>query len=222
MNKQRPISRSIERAILALPRLRMRRASRRKLSAALTALDQVSTAATKVAKHGTAEALHLYEVSKFFIVYVADLTVLTRDMACHPDWWASRLYARLLAMTMLEFVEDVPQVLGKRFRESLKAVAPADVHSKRVSGITKQLSDFRKKHETLLRQIRRISAAHRDHDANLLLSVIEEININSLVKMATELQDLQTDFSGAMADVFQSIDVVREVMKRFSVDRPSL
>lgn len=219
MSRQGPLLHLIESAILAAPRRRLRKASRKKLDAAVRALEQVRATRTKLAKYDMPDVLELYDVSQFCIMYAADLTVLTRDMACRRDWWENHLYARLLAMTMLECVEDLPAVLGKKFRKSLASVVPDDGHRQRLSKITKRLSDFRKRHESQLRDIRRVAAAHRDHDPNLLISLIEKLDIQELITMAGELQDLQTEFAQAMTDVFLGINAVREVLKCFS--RPS-
>ena len=162
------------------------------------------------------DVLELYDVSQFCIMYAADLTILIRDMACSRDWWEERLYARLLAMTMLECAEDLPAVLGKKFRESLVAVVPGDPHRQRLSKISKHLSNFRKRHERELRDIRKIAAAHRDHDPRVLMLLIEQLDTRKLTATADELQDLQTEFARAMTDVFLGINAVREVLKSFS------
>lgn len=195
----------IQSAILAAPRRRLRKASRKKLNAAVRALEQVREARISLTKHDMPDVLQLYDVSQFCIMYAADLTVLTRDMACRRDWWETRLYARLLAMIMLECAEDLPSVLGKGFRKSLAAVVPDDRHRQRLSEITRRLSDFRKRHEIELRHIRQIAAAHRDHDPNLVISLVDELNLQELITMAAELEDLQTEFSRAITDVFQGI-----------------
>lgn len=221
MSRPTSLRHFIESVILAAPRRRLRKASRKKLNAAVRALEQVRETRITLAKYDMPDVLHLYDVSQFCIMYAADLTVLTRDMACRRDWWENRLYARLLAMTMLECAEDLPTVLGKGFRKSLAAVVPDDRHRQRLSEITSRLSDFRKRHERALRDIRRIAAAHRDHDPNLLMSLIDGLDIQKLIAMAGELQDLQTEFANAMTDVFLSINALREVLRSFSRSRSS-
>ena len=216
MNKPGPLPHFIESVILAIPKSRLRKASRTKLKAAVRALKQVRETRAKLTKYNMPDVLVLYDVSQFCIMYAADLTVLTRDMICREDSWESRLYARLLAMTMLECAEDLPAVLGKKFRQSLAAVVPDDRHRRRLSEITKRLSDFRKRHERELRHIRRIAAAHRDHDPNLLISMIEQLDTQRLMTIAGELHDLQTEFARAMTEVFLSVNSVREVLKSFS------
>lgn len=183
-----------------------------KLRATMRALEQIRQTRTTLVEHDLRDLLILYDASQFCVMYAADLTILTRDMMCKSEWWESRLYARLLAMTMLECAEDLPTVLGHKFRKSLEAVA-RDEHRQRLSGITRQLSGFRKRHESELKNIRHIAAAHRDHDPNRLMGVIDALDTSRLLAMGRELHDLETQFSLAMADVFFGINPVREVLK---------
>jgi len=206
----------IESAILAAPRHKLRMASRKKLGAAVTALHQVRETRIKLAKYNMPDVLQLYDASQFCIAYAADLTVLTRDMACARDWWEERLYARLLALTMLECVEDLPVILGKKFRNSLAAVVPNNEYKQRLSKISSNLSAFKNRHDRELRHIRQIAAAHRDHDPNVLISLIEQLDMKKLMKMAGALHDLQTEFARAMTKVFLNINAVKEVLKAFS------
>ena len=210
------LMRAIERVILARPRWGMRRNSSRKLQAALGAIEQCANTRAKLAQYNMPDVLRLFDASLFCLMYDADLTVLSRDMTCRTDWWESRLYGRLLAMTMLECVEDIPAVLGKSFRESLAAVVSAQVHLKRVSEISKNLSDFRKQHEKELRQIRQVAAAHRDHNAKLLATLIEGLDIRGLMRLAGQLNDMLCAFACAMTQVLLEMNVVKEILKSFS------
>src|SRR5438552_13658312 len=112
----------MEKAILALPRRRFRQAAKKKLAAAAYAMTEVNNTRKKLEKYRISDVLCLYDAAQFCIMFDADLSVLARDMCCTSDWWQSRLYGRLLAMTMLECVEDIPAVLGKRFREALRTL----------------------------------------------------------------------------------------------------
>jgi hypothetical protein len=204
---------AIERMILAVPRRGMRKNAAKKLRAAVGAIDQCIKTRGKLAKYKMPDVLRLYDASIFCLMYDADLTVLSRDMTCRSDWWESRLYGRLLAMTMLECVEDIPAVLGKKFRNSLAVVVLDVSHQSRVAFISKSLSDFCKRHGKELRHVRTIAAAHRDHDAGVQAAVIEELDIRALIKMAGELNDLLGSLARAMTNIFLQINAVRELLR---------
>jgi len=83
---------------------------------------------------------------------------------------AQKLYARLLAMTLVECVEDITQLLGKEFRKSLdKAIAKND-HKQKLNPIVKALTEFKKKART--RSSRHTQHCRRTQDQDAGTSVI--------------------------------------------------
>jgi len=197
----------------------MRKKAGKKIRAGVDALGKCIETRKKLAQYSVPEVLCLYDAAQFCLMYDVDLTVLSRDMTCARNWWETRLYGRLLAMTMLECVEDLPAVLGKRFRASVVGIVPNAPHLQRLSDITKRLSEFRKCHEKDLRHVRTIAAAHRDHDPALQVSVIETLDIPKLMRMAGELNDLLGAFVREMTQVLLRMNVTREVLKSFSKKR---
>src|SRR5438046_7034134 len=110
MPNQSVVHQLLERAILALPRRRFRKATKRKLAAAAYALREVVKTRKKLEKYRISDVLCLYDAAQFCIMFDADLSVLARDMCCTSDWWQSRLYGRLLAMTMLRSEEHTSEL----------------------------------------------------------------------------------------------------------------
>jgi hypothetical protein len=216
------VLRVTERVILALPRRGMRKNAGRKIRAAVEALDECIQTREKLAHYNVPDVVRLYDAAQFCVMYEADLTVLSRDMTCTTDWWETRLYGRLLAMTMLECAEDVPAVLGRDFRASLAAVVPEAPHLRRISDITKSLSEFRKRHEKKLRHVRTLVAAHRDHNPTLQFSVIETLDIGRLIGMAGELNDLLAAFIRAMTNALLEMNVVHEILRGLARKRLKL
>ena len=206
----------MESAILTLPRRRFRYATKKKLAAAAYALKEVANTRKKLEKYSVSDVLCLYDAAQFCIMFDADMTILVRDMCCTSDWWQSRLYGRLLAMTMVECVEDIPAVLGKRFRESMRLVVSGDLQRERIIAISKSLSEFRKRNEAELRNVRRTAAAHRDHNVNVQFDVIDKLDLKKLNALSGELNDLLGGLSRAMADAFVNVNIVREMLKSFA------
>ena len=211
MEKPGLLKRLLDRVIPDAPTRLMRKVSAEKLKVVLKGIRELSAVRIKLLEGNMADVLRLFDASQFCLMYEADLTILTRDMCCHSDEWEQRLYGRLLAMTMLECVDDVPTVLGKEFRKSLSAVMSDDMHRQRTNRVSGKLTDFRKRHERRLRSIRQIAAAHRDHDPNLITKVIENIDVSELMLMSVELSDLLAEFARAMGEVIPEIDFLKEL-----------
>jgi len=151
--------------------------------------------------------------------YEADLTILICDTVCRSDRWESHLYGRLLAMTMIECVEDIPQVLGKDFRNALSSVDSDAEKKKRLNEFTSRLADFRKTHEHDLRYVRTIAAAHRDHDVKRQLEVIETIDTRRLMDLSQELIGILVLFTEVMTDVLMEMNVWKQILKKPEVKR---
>ncbi|MBI5384319.1 MAG: hypothetical protein HZA90_06485 [Verrucomicrobia bacterium] len=213
MKQPNILANAIERTILAVPRQSLRWNSRKKLRALLGAMETCIATRAKVSKLNLPDIERLFDASLFCLIYEADLTVLSRDMTCRSAWWDSRLYARLLAMTMLECVEDIPAVLGKSFRQALTNVVTDRVHLQQISKMTGALSDFRKNHEHELREIRQIAAAHRDHDSRLVASSIERLDLRKLTVLSQELGSSLMAFYPTMTEVLLELNILREILR---------
>jgi hypothetical protein len=70
-----------------------------------------------------------------------------------------------------------------------------------------------------LRYIRKVSSAHRDHDPQLIVEVIEKLDILALLQMAQELTTQLDDFSSVMVKVLGEMNIVKEVFKGFSPNK---
>jgi len=92
MQRTNRIHELMEKAILALPRHRCRRATKKKLAAAAYAMTEVNNTRKKLEKYGMSDVLCLYDAAQFCIMFDADLTVLARDMCCTSDWSESTLW----------------------------------------------------------------------------------------------------------------------------------
>jgi hypothetical protein len=209
----------LESAVLAIPRRNFRNESKRKLQAIRKALRTCLNTRSKIEAlemHGVKlpELLKLYDASQFCMMYEADLTILICDMVCRTDRWESHLYGRLLAMTMVECVEDIPQVLGKDFRNALFSVDSDAEKKKRLKEFTSQLIDIRKTHERDLRYVRTVAGAHRDQDVKRQFQVIETIDTRRLMKLAKELIGTLVLFTRLMTDVQRELNVWKLILKK--------
>ena len=153
------------------------------------------------------------------MMYEADLTILVCDTVCRSERWESHLYGRLLAMTMLECVEDIPQVLGKEFRSALFSIDSDAAKKTQLNNFISQLTNFRKTHEHDLRYIRIIAAAHRDHDVKRQLEVIETIDTRRLMDLSKELAGILVLFTRLMTDVLMELNVWKQILKKPDASR---
>jgi len=177
----------------------------RKEEVILGALESISATRQKAEKIQFEHVVRLYNASQFCLICELDLSILVFDLSMADTQWRKKLYARLLAMTLVECVEDITQLLGKEFRLSLdKAIAKND-YKQKLNPIVKALIEFKKKHECDLRDIRNIAAAHRDQDAARQLSAINKINPKTLQNLSLEFVELLLPFNKMMTEVMNDM-----------------
>lgn len=84
---------------------------------------------------------------------------------------------RISAMIIYELIEDIPRILGKKFRESATTITSHDPEiDKDLKEISKAIISLKKeKLASYLKDIRNVSIAHKDHDVKKLLKTIDEV-----------------------------------------------
>jgi len=115
-----------------------------------------------------------------------DISILAHDVLLSPNSWKRKLYCRLLAMTLIESVEDVSQMLGWQFRQTVNAIYNDSALDTRITELTRAMGHFQSKNGKALREIRQTVSAHRDHDANTQLRVIEALDCQKLLYLTAD------------------------------------
>jgi hypothetical protein len=151
----------------------------------------------------------VYNVAQFAFVIQYDISILAHDVLLSPDGWKRKLYSRLLALTLIESVEDVSQMLGWKFRQTVKAIYNDAALDTRIMELTRAMGHFESKHGKALREIRHTVSAHRDHDAKTQLRVIGGLDCQRLLA-------LTADFVAQNRQVLDLLyDLITAAEKRF-------
>ena len=95
--------------------------------------------------------------------------------------------ARQLAVLLYEASNDLPNLLGKEFRGSLKTLLLSGEDLTEFNRITKNLNQFKKSNRLLLNELRNFVGAHRDNDAGKQLEIIEKIDLLQMMGLAGDL-----------------------------------
>ena len=130
-------------------------------------------------KNNLQEVIFLININQFVMLFNYDLSVLRQDLFVAEPGWRRKLHARLLALTIVEFLEDVGELLGKSFRTRVAAIGDKTASIDRLNSILKQLNQLRATHEAALRDIRNIAIGHKDKDAKRQFEVINNLDVDS-------------------------------------------
>jgi hypothetical protein len=134
-----------------------------------------------------------YNVSLFILVMDYDMSILSQYYveSCIKDKdWEKKYIARQIAVSLYEASEDIPQLLGKGFRASLRTIPLWDEAENELNEITKKLDQFKQSHKKILGELRNFVAAHRDHDAFKQMEIIDDLNPDSIYALLGDFYDI--------------------------------
>jgi len=146
------------------------------LSHLIAALETCTESRRKAEMHGFPRMVSLYNLGQYALLCNYDLTVLAHDILLTDDPNRRKAYARYLAMTLYESVNDLTQLMGKDFREEVLSLFDEPSWKAKSGQISKGFNEFKKLHAQNLSYIRNIGAGHREQDAAKQLAVINSID----------------------------------------------
>jgi hypothetical protein len=156
-------------------------------------------------KNNLEDVIFIININQFVMLFNYDLSVLGHDLVVTEDGWRRKLYARLLSLTIVEFLEDVGELLGKDFRTKVLAIGDRSASIARLNSILKQLSQLRGKHEKDLRSIRNVVIGHKDKDAKRQIEVISSLDIAGLQSLAVDMTKWVTSYSLFLTDLINAM-----------------
>lgn len=126
-----------------------------------------------------------------------DLSIVVSDLVRERDVWKRRFIARSLALLLFEIGEDIPAVFGKKFRDASAALGVSNSQLNALDAETQKVALFWNEHRALLKVIRSIAAAHRDHDAIAIHETIDGIDLFDLLGLGIELGSMMNSLGAA-------------------------
>ena len=131
----------------------------------------------------------VYNAGLYVLIFEYDIAILKNDALFAIRAWKKNFVARQLAIILYEAANDLPELLGKEFRISLKALPLTDADWKAFNGIMKLISKFKNEHRDLLNVLRNFVGAHRDKDAGKQLEIIEKVDLLMMMELSGQFYD---------------------------------
>lgn len=174
-------------------RLLIYRNIRRKIRAVKSSLLVFKKGSQRAKKNGISTSEQLNRIAMYISILSMDLTVLRSRLVLEQDEYLKNVYARQLAILIYEFIQDYPSVFGKQFREIMVNLPNGKEHIKAFNAIGKDINNIRKRHSNMLKEIRIIIAAHRDHDGERQYDIITKLSIDTFIELISTLDIVITD-----------------------------
>lgn len=106
------------------------------------------------------------------------------------DVWARRAVARVLATLIYEAVEDLQELLGKKFIDACSQAGAYREIDGAYRASKRKLSTFSKQHVALLKKIRHNAGAHKESDAIDFLAVVTGVDPDKIVIVACDFSTI--------------------------------
>ena len=94
------------------------------------------------------------------------------------------------AVLLYEAAEDIPQLLGKKFRDAISALSVPPDRVQAINSVSADLNKFWRTHREFLGRIRNVLAAHREQDALAYANALDSIEPLEVMHRAAELSQL--------------------------------
>jgi len=142
---------------------------------------------------GLDDVVTLANLGQFLAICSMDISQLSRHVLIAWPSWKRRLHARHLMLAIYELNDDIPQILGKRMRTILARGPSPDRHLAALTNCRTSLAALLRDARAQLHEVRTVTAAHRDHDATLLLKTIDGIDVAKTRDLGIEIQGWCSD-----------------------------
>jgi hypothetical protein len=163
----------------------------------------------------------LFDAVDFCVVYDLDIALLRFQVQCAETKWRKNLNARLLAMTIWECVDDLTRILGREFRDAITGLTFSHDLRTKLDKTLKEINGFRGRHESLLKDIRNLTAAHREVVLDKLLAALEKVQPDSLIDLAQSLRRLLSAFYKTMTEILREAKQLIKLTHAMTTLKPS-
>jgi hypothetical protein len=208
----------IERVVLMRVRVRHRRSAQAKRKARIAALDTVRNTLRGAARLKAGSATTVFNVGLYLLLLDQDIAYFTDDLICAIGDRRRAFLAKHEAVLLYEAAKDLPQLLGREFRDAVKALGASTEQIAQLNAVSSDLNQFWQANREFLGTIRNALAAHRDHDALRYVDALEALRplevmgraaglsqlLERLVAVITEMASLTAGPAAIMRDMIIS------------------
>jgi hypothetical protein len=191
----------IERIVLMPVRWRHRRTVRAKHRARIEALATVRRTLLGAAQLKATATTTVFNVGMYLLLLDQDIAYFTDDLVCAIGDRRRAFLAKHEAILLYEAAEDLPQLLGRGFRDAVKALGASAEQVARLNAVSSDLSQFWERHREFLGEVRNALAAHRDHDGLRYIEALETLAPLEVMKRAAELSELLERLVGVITEL---------------------
>jgi len=181
---------AIETVVLFRNRVRARADARKRRKIRNQALASVRQTLLRATDMHAENMRTVFNVALYLLQIDQDLAYFTTDMVEAIGDRRRAFVAKHEAVLLYEAAEDIPQLLGKKFRGAIAALSAPPERLQAINVVSADLNKFWRTHREFLGRIRNVLAAHREQDALAYANALDSIKPLEVMQRAAELSQL--------------------------------
>ena len=167
-----------------------------------SAITTVREQHKKTTEYGMEHYTRIYNVGLYLLLFEYDIAILKNDALFSIRKWKKKFVARQMAIQLYEASHDIPNLLGKEFRNSLSKIQLSDSELIEFNSITKEFNNFKNSHREILNKLRNHVGAHRSKDAAKQLDILDEVSLIQLMEYTGEFYEPLGELISFMTKMF--------------------
>lgn len=180
------------------------------ISDSQNSIDEISQILVDFKKHNYTKHDSFLNLCIFSDVVEIDLTLLVEKFRFAKRKQERKLYARVMAIVILDYLDNIGVLIGSNCLAELKRNNMLEFIDE-FKLIHKNFSAFKKENERLLREIRNNTIAHKTKDALVLSEQINDLNEDEIYEFSIQFKAYIKEFVDLSTKVINYIaDYMRE------------
>lgn len=176
-------------------------------------IDDMSEILANFKKHKYSKHDSFFNICIFSDIIFIDLTILLEKVRLASREQEKKLYARVIALTIVDFLDNISVLIGRDCLLELKNNNMTEFLDE-FKSIHKKFSIFKKDNEKTLRDISNNAIAHKSKDSLKLNSFINNINVDEVYNFGLELKIHSKEFIDLSTKIIYYIDDYMKVGRK--------
>jgi len=176
-------------------------------------INDLSKLLTDFKKHKYSKHDSFFNLCIFSDIIIIDLTILLEKVRLANREQEKKLYARVIALTIVDYLDNISVLIGRDCLTELKNNNMTEFLDE-FKSIYKKFSIFKKDNERVLRDIRNNTIAHKSRDALKLNTYINNLNVEDIYNYGLELKIFSKEFIDLSTKIiYYIVDYMKEGRK---------
>lgn len=136
------------------------------------------------------ENIIIWNIYGFLNMLQYDLTSVGYNLVFEKKPWQKIYYARQVILIMYEAFKDLPEILGKYYKEIFDGIDKAKPYLETLKGYKKEFELLNNMNKDFLQHTRMNVSAHRDQDIDKQLQVIRDIDPYRVIRIMFDFEKI--------------------------------